>query len=59
MPYHKKNPKHEISPHPDFEEYGGFQNAVVVVSNLVSRAVTKWTLQESKLSVVPVSFSNE
>lgn len=55
MPYHKKNPKHEISPHPDFEEYGGFQNAVVVVSNLVSRAVTKWTLQESKLFMLAVS----
>lgn len=35
--------------------YNDFNNAIVVLSNLIARATTKWTLQESKLFLLSVS----
>lgn len=55
MPWHKEEVTDVISPTKDFRPVGGFQNAVVVINNLVARATTRWTLEEAKLFMLAVS----
>lgn len=60
MPYHLKPSDSEsssdiITPAPDFKDIGPFKGAVVTVNNLVARATTRWTLEESKLFMTSVS----
>lgn len=55
MPWHKEESLAVYSPRSEFKYAGGFKNAVVVVSNLVSRASTKWSLDEGKLFMLAVS----
>ncbi len=55
MPWHKDEVTDVISPTKDFRPVGGFQNAVVVINNLVARATTRWTLEEAKLFMLAVS----
>lgn len=60
MPYHldidDPNIAEDITfPAPDFQDIGPFKGAVVTVNNLVARATTRWTLEESKLFMCAVS----
>lgn len=38
----------------DFEYVGGFENAAAAVSNLIARATTRWTLEQSKVFMIAV-----
>ncbi len=55
MPWHKEEVRGVMNPAMDFQNVGGFKSAVVVVNNLIARATTRWTLEESKLFMLAVS----
>lgn len=55
MPKHANDFSVQLNLSPDFKASGQFNDAVAVMSNLIVRATTRWTLEESKLFLLAVS----